>query len=87
MAGTGQISPILSCIDPGQTKAEAPTSVNLFSRARTAMIHKPDGATRSVNYRGWLSDNVANPYLLTYNEDTATRELYQNPNQSTGDES
>lgn len=59
MYGTGQISPILSCIDPGQTKAESPTSVNLFNRARTTMLHKPSGAARSVNYRGWLSNNVA----------------------------
>jgi len=35
----------------------------------------------------WLSQNVAAPFILTYDENTSQRQLYQNPNNTTGDDS
>lgn len=69
--GTGQVSAILSAVDPGQTRIETPNSINFFSRARTAQLHTAKGARRGLSFGGWLSNNVAQPYLLTYNTDTA----------------
>lgn len=74
MYGTGQISPILSAIDPGQTRADELGDVNFYSRARTTMLHKPcEPASRSVRMTKWLSQNVAAPFILTFDEGTGQR--------------
>jgi hypothetical protein len=52
------------------------------------MVHEPFKAvSRSINYSKWLSQNVAAPYILTYDESTSQRQLYQNPNDAVGDAS
>lgn len=72
MYGTGQISPILSAIDPGQTRSDELGDVNFYSRARTTMLHRPDKpAARSIRMTKWLSENVAAPFVLTFDENTS----------------
>jgi len=74
MYGTGQVSPILSAIDPGMTRSDTLGDVNFYSRARTTMLHPGNcAAIRSVKYSNWLKENVAAPYILTYDESTARR--------------
>lgn len=74
MYGTGQVSPVLSAIDPGQTRGDDLGDVNFYSRARTTMLHRPDSPiARSVKMTKWLSQNVAAPFVLTFDETTGQR--------------
>jgi hypothetical protein len=71
MYGTGQQSAVLSAIDPGQTRADLLGDVNFYSRARTTMLHRPDKpASRQISMTKWLSECVAAPWILTYEEAT-----------------
>jgi hypothetical protein len=52
------------------------------------MLHPPmKPVARSIKLGKWLSDNVANPFVLTYDDTTGQRQLYQNPNTTSGDPS
>jgi hypothetical protein len=54
------------------TRADGLGDVNFYSRARTTMLHPGNtGASRSIRYANWLKENVAAPFILTYDESTS----------------
>lgn len=82
MTGQGITGPTISTVDPagsiGPIFASAGQIIQAYSRLRSVSICKPyDKCTRRLDYRNWLVQTVAEPYLPTVlNDGSGNRGTY-----------